>query len=87
MNLQKFVPIGVEMNRQFKLWGIQDHHPIMWNAILMEEVGEVSQAILKTLGEDRSKTWDDVIEELVQVQAVAQSMIDSINRNQQPLIP
>ena len=61
---------------------VQNHHPHVYNTILVEEVGEVAEAILKTEGEGNAQTWYDVIEELVQVQAVAQSMIESIKRNQ-----
>ena len=80
--LMKFQPILAEQNKQVVKWGLQNHHPHVYNSILVEEVGEVAQAILQTEFEGQKKTWDDVIEELIQVQAVAQSMIESINRNQ-----
>ena len=29
-----------EREEQDRIWGQQDHHPVEWMAILMEEVGE-----------------------------------------------
>ena len=78
----KFAPILTEQVRQLSKWGMQNHDPSFWHLILSEEMGEVAEAILKTVGEGHTKNWHDVIEELVQVQAVAQSMIESIKRNQ-----
>ena len=80
--VSKFVPILAEQIRQLKKWGMQDHHPHHYLTIMTEEVGEVAEAILKTEGEGNTMTWDDVIKELVEVQAVAQSMKESIERNQ-----
>lgn len=51
-----------EMVRQDEKWGAdRDLAPLMWNAILGEEVGEVSKAILEKKG---------LREEIVQVVAV-----------------
>lgn len=74
--------VDLEMRKQIDKWGQQNHHPYIWQNILMEEVGEVSKAILQTEMEGKKKTWDDVREELVQVAAVACSAIQSIDRNQ-----
>jgi NTP pyrophosphatase (non-canonical NTP hydrolase) len=80
--LDKFKPILEEQYQQIKKWGEQNHHPFVYQNILVEEVGEVSQAILQTEFEDTGKNYWDVIEELDQVMAVAQSMKESILRNQ-----
>lgn len=76
--LKKFEPVYKEQKRQIKKWGLQNHYPHKFLSILVEEVGEVAEAILKTEDEGQTKTWSDVIKELIQVQAVAQSMIESI---------
>ena len=81
-HLTKFLAIDKEMERQIEKWGEQNHHPLVYMNILMEEVGEVSQAILQTEFEEGKKNWHDVREELVQVAAVAMSMIDSLDRNE-----
>jgi len=45
---QIFEMMQEENLRQINKWGIQDHSPFEWLVILMEEVGELSQAILTT---------------------------------------
>lgn len=65
--------IGKETLRQKQIWGIQNHSPLKWLAILMEEVGEVSKAILE-------KDYEGYYEELVQVAAVAVTALDSVRR-------
>ena len=80
--LEKYSPILKEQERQVKKWGVQNHHPHKYLSILTEEVGEVAEAILKTEEEGQTMTWYDVMKELIEVQAVAQSMIESIKRNQ-----
>ncbi|MGD8172171.1 MazG-like family protein [Vibrio sp. TRT 21S02] len=62
-----------EMSAQDEKWGAdRELSPFMWNAILVEEVGEVSKAILEKEG---------LREELVQVAAVALQWIENIDRN------
>ena len=63
-----------ERNKQDVKWGEQNHDIYKWLAILGEEVGEVNKAAL----EDQ---YDEVIDELVQVAAVAVAMIESLDRN------
>lgn len=66
------VDVMHEMLSQDKKWGAnRDLAPLMWNAILGEEVGEVSKAILEKKG---------LREELVQVAAVALQWIENIDR-------
>lgn len=48
-------------------------NPDRWNTILVEEVGEVSNAI-------NEKDWDNLKKELVQVAAVAVAWLESIER-------
>lgn len=67
-----------ERARQDELWGIQDHDPYLWLAILTEEVGEVARALLDATEEHR-----DVVgyrEELIQVAAVAVAMVEAWDR-------
>lgn len=44
---QLFEMIRAEREKQDLKWGEQNHTPLKWLAILMEEVGEVAQAILQ----------------------------------------
>jgi len=69
-----------ERERQDERWGVQNHGPEWFLAILMEEVGEFSREVLESRfrGEDRVER---VREELVQVAAVALQMVECAARN------
>ncbi len=68
-----------ERRRQDEKWGEQNHAPSIWTDILMEEVGEVSRAILEaTFGQD---SWEEYRKELIQVAAVAIAAVESFDRN------
>ena len=63
--------VSEERQRQLEKWGEQFHDDLKWLAILLEEVGEVAKAILENDGEQS-------IEELVQVVAVIETWIESL---------
>lgn len=70
--------VRAEVARQLALWGVQDHTPPVYYAILAEEVGGVAKAI-------NDCTFDGgalvaVYGELVQVAAVAVSMLEALRR-------
>lgn len=67
-----------ERERQDDKWGEQNHDPFTWLAVLMEEVGELSQCALhlKFGGPEA----EDLRKEVVQVAAVAVAFIESIDR-------
>lgn len=68
-----YFDLAQERDNQDAKWGIQNHGLLLWNAILGEEVGEVSRAILeKDLANYRT--------ELVQVAAVAIAAVESFDR-------
>jgi len=60
-----FELIREERKFQDKKWGIKKHHDLKWNAIMLEECGEVSKSLI----EGGSK--EDLIKEIVQVATVA----------------
>ncbi len=69
---QVLVDIIEERNRQDKKWGAErDLDPLLWNAILGEEVGEVSKAILEN--------DEGLYDELIQVAAVAAAWAEAIH--------
>lgn len=74
-----------ERHRQDMRWGQQDHSPIEWMAILMEEVGEVSKEVcehhFQYKGDQKERSLR-MRKELVQVAAVAVAMIESLDRNE-----
>lgn len=62
-----------ERDAQDARWGVQDHTPTRWLAILTEEVGEVARAI----NENDLANYE---EECVQVAAVALAMVECLRR-------
>jgi NTP pyrophosphatase (non-canonical NTP hydrolase) len=62
-----------ERKRQDAKWGVQNHRPELWLVILMEEVGEASEATLEM-------DWNAYREEMVQVAAVALAAVESCDR-------
>jgi len=68
-----------ERARQDEKWGEQNLHSAVWLAILMEEVGELSTALLNSFFDNQRKK--NTKEELAQVAAVCQAMYESGVRN------
>lgn len=71
-----FQDIEAERMKQDAKWGEQNHTPLKWLAILMEEVGEVAQAILQG---NRLQC----IEELIQCAAVIIAWLECEKRGKQ----
>jgi len=65
--------VANERIRQDTKWGVQNHGPFVWLAILLEEVGEAAKAAL----EGSSFKYQD---ELIEVAAVAVAAVESLNR-------
>jgi len=75
MNKDKIVKfIMTERARQDEKWGEQNHDIYKWLAILGEEVGEANKAALEN-------DYSELMEELIQIGAVAVAMIESLERN------
>lgn len=82
--------VGIERERQDAKFGQQNHHPSRWLDILMEEVGEAAEVSAQCgLGDPDPKgfTWADYRKEMIQVAAVAVSMVESFDRNGPPPTP
>lgn len=69
----------LEQQRQDAKWGEQNHDPEVWLAILTEEIGELSQEILRRRFAPE-EVRQNLQTELVQVTAVALSMLECCNR-------
>lgn len=65
--------VMVERARQDTKWGVQNHTPEKWLAILVEEVGEVAKTILEREPNNYRK-------EMVEVCAVALAALESHER-------
>jgi len=72
--------IQLERSRQTAKWGRQYHVYPIWLGILMEEVGEVAQAVNTETVPVASKPTDadDLYKELIQVAAVAAAMAEQV---------
>lgn len=76
-----------ERGRQLQKWGVQNHSPIEWIAILGEEFGEASKEALEHHWQGSHYPVDSLRlqrlrSELVQVAAVAVAAIESLDRNE-----
>lgn len=63
-----------ERERQDEKWGVQDHGAFVWITILVEEIGEFTEAALK------GYNLDVLRKEAVQMAAVALAIIECIDR-------
>jgi hypothetical protein len=81
-----FALIEAERRMQDKKWGVQDHNNPMWTAILTEEVSEAAAEALHLIKENGIEgklvgaASIELIQELVQVAAVAVAWIESLLR-------
>lgn len=78
INTTESVLAEVKEHRKFQdqRWGQQDHDPFFWLAILVEEVGEVAEALVR--GQQTSER--DYRTELLQVAAVAVAAVETWDR-------
>lgn len=70
--------IDDERNRQNHKWGKQRHDNGKWLQILVEEVGEVAQAMQKENGWGKDTDASDLYTELIHVAAVAVSIAEQV---------
>lgn len=73
-----FREINDERNRQDNKWGEQNHDPLTYLVVLMEEIGELSQASLHARFGGPAAV--KLREEAVQVAAVALAIIECLDR-------
>ncbi|PWA08670.1 hypothetical protein DCC39_14460 [Pueribacillus theae] len=62
-------------------WGLQRHDYPFWLTILVEEVGEVSQAMQKDCTSYKNSDASDLYKELIQVAAVAVAIAEQVKEN------
>ncbi|MDX8367835.1 MazG-like family protein [Cytobacillus sp. IB215665] len=74
--------VAAERVRQEMKWGKQRHSDGDWLKILVEEVGEVAQAMQINQGWGKSSDASDQYKELIHVAAVAVSMAEQIKEGQ-----
>ena len=72
-----------ERLKQDAMWGKQRHDRGTWLAILMEEVGEVAQAMQVNQSWGKKTDAGDLYAELVQVAAVAVAIAEQVVEDEQ----
>lgn len=70
--------VAAERRRQDEKWGPSERRPVPSLSVLVEEVGEVAEAMQRN-------HVTDVVGELIQVAAVAVAMIEGAGRGDPPL--
>jgi len=71
-----------ECDRQVEKWGVQNHHPMEWQGLFLEEIGEAAKEVNEFTFVQDPKALDRLRYELIQSIAVGISFIDSLDRNQ-----
>ena len=67
-----------ERYRQDQKWGVQRHDYGGWLMILMEEVGEVAEAMMKQRGWGKETDAENLYQKLIQVAAVASAIAEQV---------
>lgn len=74
-----------ERDRQDEQWGVQNHHPAYWLAILGKQVGQLGTSILnREWWTDKSAAVAEMRHEAIQVIAVAMALVECIDRGNMP---
>ena len=71
-----------ELRRSIEKFGVQNHDPMTWLAILGEEYGEACQAAVQAAHEPGKHTWSDHRKELIQTACVAIKSVEAYDRAQ-----
>ena len=81
--------VNNERTRQDIKWGTQNHEPAVWTVILGEEFGEFCEAVNETIfcygdnAKPEKGGYENMIEELTHVAAVAVGAIECLMRNKE----
>lgn len=80
IDLRALQAVVAERVRQNKKWGVSNHDPVTWSAILTEETGEYAKSALHSVfGGDKAK---DLRKELIQTAATAIAALECLNRGE-----
>ena len=69
-----------ERESQDAKWGEQNHSPIEWLSVLVEEVGEAAQRANEIRWRDNPESRQAYHDEMIQVAAVAVAAVEAFNR-------
>lgn len=73
--------VMLERNIQNRKWGLQNHENGKWLTILIEEVGEVAQAMQQDSVSSKETDANNLYEELIHVAAVASAFAEQVLRD------
>lgn len=83
--------VDEERDRQVALFGVQNHHPAYWLAILGKQVGQLGEAVVQRewaskgdLGSPWHHAQNKIRDEAIQVAAVAVALAECIDRGEIP---
>jgi hypothetical protein len=75
-----------ERDKQDDQWGVQNHHPAYWLAILGKQMGQMGTAILnREWWHDKDKASADLRHECIQLVAVGIAMLECLDRGKMPI--
>ena len=77
---QALTDVLAERARQDKKWGEQNHDPFTYLVILMEEIGELSQASVQTRYGGRKGGDGAIRKEAIHTAAVALAIVECLDR-------
>ena len=69
-----------ERQRQDDKWGEQNHNPYIYISILLEELGELAQAVLQTQFGGNKGGFDNIRTEAIHTCAVALALLECLDR-------
>lgn len=73
-----FKMVSHELKRQEQKWGEQNHKPLLWLGIIMEELGEVAKAMIED-----GTPYEYILHELTHTAACCVNAIDCIMRSKE----
>lgn len=79
--------VDIERDSQDAKWGKQNHDYGKWLQILVEEVGEVAEAMQVKNGWSKGSDADDLYRELIQVAAVSVAIAEQVIRDDTKTCP
>jgi NTP pyrophosphatase (non-canonical NTP hydrolase) len=84
LKAQVAIDVELERQRQEKLWGIQRHDFNKWFSLVVEEVGEVAEALNRiNFPEDAKKTdASNLYRELIQVSAITRAFAEHVKERE-----
>lgn len=80
--IEVLTDIDNERTRQDSKWGIQRHDYGTWLTILVEEVGEVAQAMQADKGWGKESDANHLYTELIHVAAVATAIAEQVKERE-----